>query len=340
MSDGLRTPAAFDGMACFPVRGARAPGRAGPQSRDVAEPDRGRRVRRRPCAGSRDPAQQDLRFHARRRAQARRHDHPDLGHAAQAAGPLAPQPRRHLRQLRRRSDALGLLADLRGNDRERAAAGQPAARLGVRGAVAGARAGRSGPADRDGPLRPRGGDRRSAHRHRLFDRGSARQPVLPLPAQCPRPAWARRAAAGARRWSTSASATCATGRRTASQFAGQGTVLPVGGAVARPLDRHGRRRFAQRRPEGPRLRQGRAALRPRRGHHARPGGTAAASSISAARWAGRSGSARCGATARAAREGGAGEAGDPGRLELFVETERRGPAQELRQCRRRRHGAG
>ena len=39
MSDGLLTPAAFDGMACFPVRGARIGG-AGPQPRNVAEPDR------------------------------------------------------------------------------------------------------------------------------------------------------------------------------------------------------------------------------------------------------------------------------------------------------------
>ena len=171
------------------------------------------------------------------------------------------QPRRHRGQLRRRRDAVGKLAELRGivlDGKDVAKAHGwvfevPARQRGLVQAAA---------ADRHGPLPPRGGGGRSPHRDHLSDRGPRRWAVLPLPPG--RPPAPCAPAAGCRRWRSSAAAapTRATGRR---RWFAAGAPASRRSWIDLP-----RRGSPARRPAQSRRAARRCGLRARRGHLPRP----------------------------------------------------------------------
>ena len=186
------------------VRLAQRPSRRRP-------PDAGRTRRHGGVCGARrarpaDPQSRDRRRPGRLRGGAgvrplrrRRHDYPRLrpGHGRRREG--VGQPVRHLAQLRGRADAVGVVADLRG-DAGRAAAGQPlqqAARLRLRGALG--RHGHRLAAQRTGPVRARGGSHRPGDRHRVPHRRPLRGRLLPVRAEDARRACRGRTAGDAGR---------------------------------------------------------------------------------------------------------------------------------------------
>ena len=178
MSDGQPCPDRHDGMA---VVGLRKPGR-GPRDNGRGHGNGHELVLiRNHERGGADPDQRTGRLrqrrHRRRPACRRRHHHPHLPQRRMAQH--RSQSRRNTGQLRRRSDAMGYLADLRGDQDRRGLQHRPQARLRVRGASRG-RTHQRPSAGRTGTLQPRSGGDRSAHRHRLSHRGRPQQ-VRPVP---------------------------------------------------------------------------------------------------------------------------------------------------------------
>ena len=99
-----------------------------------------------------------------------------------------------------RHDAVGLLAELRGDDRRRQGRLREAARLRLRDPGEDDRHRRAGAAEGDGPVRARDRAGRPEDRHRLHDRGQRRprRRVLPLRAEAEGPPGGRRHPADAR----------------------------------------------------------------------------------------------------------------------------------------------
>ena len=178
MSNGKPTPNYHDGMAAFPgpggtvrlVRNHEVDGQKGAFAND-------------PYDGVAGGGTTNLVFDPK---------------AARLRGEL-PVAGRDRPQLRRGRHALGVVDHLRGDHRRpRRTATTHAARLLLRGAGRGGRAGQGSPARGHGPLHPRGGVRRSGLRHRLRDGGPAPPPAST--ASCPRRRGCSPQAGGCRCW--------------------------------------------------------------------------------------------------------------------------------------------
>ncbi|KAK0340420.1 hypothetical protein LTR94_030582, partial [Friedmanniomyces endolithicus] len=190
----------------------------------------------------------------RGRSAGRRHHHRRLQPQDRPHRAPAPQPGRHGGQLRRGRHALGLVAELRRDRRRDQGRPAPGSRLGVRGAVARHRPGRSDADPRHGPFQARGRLHRSAHRRRLHDRGHGREPLLPLPADRPAPSASGRPPSGP--------GPSRSGARRHPQL--ERCLVASGPAPGRALGRSGSRRKPRRRPVPARPRLGRGPVRARR----------------------------------------------------------------------------
>ena len=157
----------------------------------------------------------------------RRHRLP-LQHQDRKGPRQRARPQRHRQQLQRRRDAVGHLAERRGEHGRQGAGLRRRARLCVRGPRARQLDHRAAPDQGDGALRPRGLPGRPEDGDRLHDRGQRRprRRLLPLPAPPQGQAASRRQAADARhprpaevqhrhsirRWARSSSAAGSTSR--------------------------------------------------------------------------------------------------------------------------------